>query len=112
MFRVLKPGGRCFIAEPRHVFWASIPLMAMWLLASIMVARQHHPLWERLPRAKKSDRAQDRSLQRLVPAIAMESGPNLARWALSVRTLREKLSANNSAKCSRDIVLSIPLRTP
>src|ERR1700719_558911 len=35
MFRVLKPGGRCFIAEPRHVFWASIPLMAMWLLASV-----------------------------------------------------------------------------
>jgi arsenite methyltransferase len=36
MFRVLKPGGRCFIAEPRHVFWASIPLMAMWLLASVI----------------------------------------------------------------------------
>jgi arsenite methyltransferase len=36
MFRVLKSGGRCFIAEPRHVFWASIPLMAMWLLASVI----------------------------------------------------------------------------
>ena len=36
MFRVLKPGGRCFIAEPRHVFWASIPLVAMWLLASVI----------------------------------------------------------------------------
>src|SRR6184192_1570440 len=36
MFRVLKPGGRCFIAEPRHVFWASIPLMAMWLLAGLI----------------------------------------------------------------------------
>src|SRR5205823_7068479 len=36
MYRVLKPGGRCFIAEPRHVFWASIPLMAMWLLASVI----------------------------------------------------------------------------
>src|SRR5437899_2426196 len=32
MFRVLSPSGRCFIAEPRHAFWASIPLMAMWLL--------------------------------------------------------------------------------
>src|SRR5215471_19929877 len=32
MYRVLKPGGRCFIAEPRYVFWASIPLLAMWLL--------------------------------------------------------------------------------
>ena len=36
MFRVLKSGGRCFIAEPRHAFWASIPLMAMWFLASVI----------------------------------------------------------------------------
>jgi arsenite methyltransferase len=35
MFRVLRPGGRCFIAEPRYGFWASIPLIAMWLLASV-----------------------------------------------------------------------------
>ena len=35
MHRVLKPGGRCFIAEPRHALWASIPLFAMWLLASM-----------------------------------------------------------------------------
>jgi arsenite methyltransferase len=34
MFRVLKSGGRCFIAEPRYAVWASIPLTAMWLLAS------------------------------------------------------------------------------
>ena len=33
MHRVLKPGGRCFIAEPRYAFWASIPLFAMWVLA-------------------------------------------------------------------------------
>lgn len=33
MYRVLKPGGRCFIAEPRYVLWASLPLLAMWLLA-------------------------------------------------------------------------------
>jgi arsenite methyltransferase len=35
MYRVLKSGGRCFIAEPRYTFWASIPLFAMWLLASV-----------------------------------------------------------------------------
>ena len=35
MYRVLRPGGRCFIAEPRYAFWASIPLYAMWLLAGI-----------------------------------------------------------------------------
>jgi arsenite methyltransferase len=36
MFRVLKTGGRCFIAEPRNAFWASIPLFSMWLLASVI----------------------------------------------------------------------------
>ena len=35
MFRVLRPGGRCFIAEPRYAFWASIPLFTMWLLAGL-----------------------------------------------------------------------------
>jgi arsenite methyltransferase len=35
MYRVLKPGGRCFIAEPRWAFWASIPLFTMWLLATL-----------------------------------------------------------------------------
>lgn len=35
MYRVLKPGGRCFVAEPRHAVWASIPLSAMWLLAGV-----------------------------------------------------------------------------
>jgi len=35
MFRVLKSGGHCFIAEPRHAFWASIPLITMWLLARV-----------------------------------------------------------------------------
>ncbi len=33
MYRVLKHGGRCIIAEPRHAFRASIPLIAMWILA-------------------------------------------------------------------------------
>jgi len=33
MFRVLRPGGRCFVAEPRYTFWASLPLFAMWMLA-------------------------------------------------------------------------------
>jgi ubiquinone/menaquinone biosynthesis C-methylase UbiE len=36
MFRVLNTGGQCFIAEPRHAFWASIPLTTMWLLARIL----------------------------------------------------------------------------
>jgi len=36
VYRVLKPGGRCFIAEPRYAFWASIPLLAMWLLVGLI----------------------------------------------------------------------------
>ena len=35
MYRVLRPGGRCFVAEPRWAFWASIPLLLMWLLARL-----------------------------------------------------------------------------
>jgi SAM-dependent methyltransferase len=35
MHRVLRPGGRCFIAEPRWAFWASIPLFMMWVLAGL-----------------------------------------------------------------------------
>ena len=35
MFRVLRSGGRCVIAEPRYSFWASLPLMAMWLIAAL-----------------------------------------------------------------------------
>jgi SAM-dependent methyltransferase len=35
MYRVLRPGGRCFITEPRWAFWASIPLFTMWLLAGL-----------------------------------------------------------------------------
>src|SRR5205085_11820026 len=35
MHRVRRPGGRCFIAEPRYAFWASIPLYTMWLLGGI-----------------------------------------------------------------------------
>src|SRR5438552_14536420 len=36
VYRVLKPGGRCLIAEPRYAFWASIPLFAMWLLGGLI----------------------------------------------------------------------------
>lgn len=35
MFRILRSGGRCFVAEPRYTFWASLPLFAMWMLASV-----------------------------------------------------------------------------
>jgi ubiquinone/menaquinone biosynthesis C-methylase UbiE len=39
MYRVLKPGGRCFVAEPRYALWASVPLFAMWLLVGFVHSR-------------------------------------------------------------------------
>jgi ubiquinone/menaquinone biosynthesis C-methylase UbiE len=35
MFRVLKPGGRCFIAEPTSGFQTRIPLTCMWMLSKL-----------------------------------------------------------------------------
>jgi SAM-dependent methyltransferase len=35
IFRVLRPGGRCFIAEPISGFRTRLPLNAMWLLARL-----------------------------------------------------------------------------
>lgn len=35
IFRVLCPGGKCFVAEPRFAFSASIPLLVMRLLARL-----------------------------------------------------------------------------
>lgn len=35
MFRVLSPGGKCFVAEPRSAFSASIPLLTMRMLARL-----------------------------------------------------------------------------
>jgi ubiquinone/menaquinone biosynthesis C-methylase UbiE len=35
MYRVIRPGGVCFVAEPRSRFGAAIPLRALWLLARL-----------------------------------------------------------------------------
>ena len=35
IFRVLRPGGRCFIAEPTSGFRTRIPLTCMWLLSKL-----------------------------------------------------------------------------
>jgi arsenite methyltransferase len=35
IFRVLRPGGRCFIAEPISAARTQLPLSAMWLLAKL-----------------------------------------------------------------------------
>ncbi|MBA2251338.1 MAG: class I SAM-dependent methyltransferase [Nitrospirales bacterium] len=36
MYRVLRPGGRCFIAEPRSSIRAAVPLTVMWLCARLL----------------------------------------------------------------------------
>ena len=35
IFRILRPGGRCFIAEPTSGFRTRIPLSCMWLLSHL-----------------------------------------------------------------------------
>ena len=35
MHRVLRPGGRCFLAEPRVRWRAAVPLMLLWALTSL-----------------------------------------------------------------------------
>jgi arsenite methyltransferase len=36
IFSALRPGGRCFIAEPTSVLRAALPLSCMWLFARLM----------------------------------------------------------------------------
>lgn len=50
MFRVLQPGGRCFVAEPRSLLRAAIPLHAMWLLARLVGFCRESPGSYREPR--------------------------------------------------------------
>ncbi len=51
MHRVLRAGGRCFIAEPRSMLRAAVPLHAMWLLARLLGFCRETPGSYREPRA-------------------------------------------------------------
>ncbi len=50
MYRVLQPGGRCFIAEPRSMVRAAIPLHVMWLVARLIGFCRESPGSYREPR--------------------------------------------------------------
>ncbi len=50
MYRVLRPDGRCFIAEPRSLVRAAIPLHAMWLVARLIGFCRESPGSYREPR--------------------------------------------------------------
>lgn len=43
MFRILRPGGRCFMAEPRSPIRTGLPLKALWALARVTPARTGRP---------------------------------------------------------------------
>jgi SAM-dependent methyltransferase len=46
IFSALRPGGRCFIAEPTSALRAMVPLSCMWLLSRMMgdwTTRFHEP---------------------------------------------------------------------
>ncbi len=40
--RVLRPGGRCVVAEPCSPVRAAVPLLAMWQLARLTALRDRH----------------------------------------------------------------------
>lgn len=71
MFRVLRPGGRCFIAEPRYAFWASIPLYAMWLLASITRVNNGY---------REPDKARVLSPGEMEGLVASQPWKNIRTW--------------------------------
>ncbi|MGI9107859.1 MAG: class I SAM-dependent methyltransferase [Pyrinomonadaceae bacterium] len=50
MYRVLGDGGRCFIAEPRSMLRAAVPLHVMWLLARFIGFCRETPGSYREPR--------------------------------------------------------------
>jgi len=50
MYRVVQPGGRCFVAEPRSMLRAAVPLHAMWLLARLVGFCRESPGSYREPR--------------------------------------------------------------
>jgi len=50
MYRVLADGGRCFIAEPRSMLRAAVPLHAMWLMARLIGFCRETPGSYREPR--------------------------------------------------------------
>jgi ubiquinone/menaquinone biosynthesis C-methylase UbiE len=44
MHRVLRPGGRCFIAEPCSAIRTAMPLGALWMLAGVTSLFQGQPM--------------------------------------------------------------------
>jgi len=86
MYRVLRPGGRCFIAEPRWAFWASIPLFTMWLLAGLT----HFKNGYREP--SRARVLSTREMNRLFCHATVAENRNLAGRALSIRPVRKRLT--------------------
>jgi arsenite methyltransferase len=71
MHRVLRPGGRCFVAEPCWAFWASIPLFTMWLLAGLTHFRNGY---------REPTRARVLSLRELNRLFATQPWRRIETW--------------------------------
>ncbi len=81
MYRVLRPGGRCFIAEPRYAFWASIPLLPCGLLAGLTQFQ------ERLSRAEPREGAFRTRNESALRLSAVAENGDVGGRALSIRPL-------------------------
>jgi ubiquinone/menaquinone biosynthesis C-methylase UbiE len=68
IFRVLRPGGRCFIAEPTSGFASRLPLIAMWLLARMTAIP-----WKRFREPKQVAVMRPPDFQKLVRGPAWAS---------------------------------------
>jgi arsenite methyltransferase len=71
MYRVLRPCGRCFIAEPRFAFWASIPLFTMWLLAGLTNFKNGY---------REPSRARVLSIREMNRLFATQPWRNIETW--------------------------------
>jgi len=68
IYRILRPGGRCFIAEPTSGFASRLPLSAMWLLARMTA----NP-WKRFREPQQVEVMRPPDFQKLVRGPAWAS---------------------------------------
>lgn len=75
MNRVLQPSGRCFIAEPRSMLRAAMPLHVMWLMARLLGFCRESPGSYREPR-----RVAIMTSDEFGALIASQPWRNVRRW--------------------------------
>ena len=86
IFRVLNSGGKCFVAEPRFAFSASIPLLTMRALARVNGYSDEYREPEKATVLPYSH------FCCVVREPTLGADENLAGWSLPVRALRKRLT--------------------